>query len=71
MCGIAGVLTRPGEGIAPAALSAMGNILNHRGPDDRGYLFWRGTDEPVRARSIQCDAPLRLDPVNGLLIKRR
>src|SRR5438876_5901763 len=60
MCGIAGVLTRPGEGIAPAAVSAMSNILNHRGPDDRGYLFWCGDDAPVRARSIQCNVPLRL-----------
>jgi asparagine synthase (glutamine-hydrolysing) len=60
MCGIAGVLTRPGEGIAPAAVRAMGNVLNHRGPDDRGYLLWRDDDAPVRARSIQCEAPLRL-----------
>jgi asparagine synthase (glutamine-hydrolysing) len=60
MCGIAGIVMRRGEGLPPAALSAMGGILNHRGPDDRGYLLWRGIDDPVRARSIQCDAPLRL-----------
>src|SRR5436190_2693796 len=60
MCGLAGVLTVPGEGIAPGAISAMGNVLNHRGPDDRGYLLWRDAGTPVRARSIQGDAPVRL-----------
>jgi asparagine synthase (glutamine-hydrolysing) len=60
MCGIAGVVMRQGEGIDPSVLAGMTDILNHRGPDDRGYLLWRGADAPLRARTIQSDEPLRL-----------
>ena len=60
MCGIAGILMRPGEAVDPAALSAMSGILKHRGPDDRGYLLWRGNGAPMRARSIKVDEPQRL-----------
>jgi asparagine synthase (glutamine-hydrolysing) len=64
MCGIAGVVMRWGEGIDPCVVAGMSGMLNHRGPDDRGYLLWRGADEPVRARTIQSDAPLRLGLVH-------
>ncbi len=60
MCGIAGILVRPGKGIPPSALAAMSGVLNHRGPDDRGYLLWCGADAPARTRTIQSNAPLRL-----------
>jgi asparagine synthase (glutamine-hydrolysing) len=60
MCGIAGVVMRRGEGIDPSAMAGMSRILHHRGPDDRGYLLWRGNGAPLRARAIQADGPLRL-----------
>ncbi len=60
MCGIAGVVMRRGESLSPCALAAMSGILNHRGPDDLGYLLWRGADAPLRARAIPTDEPLRL-----------
>jgi len=60
MCGIAGVVMRRGEGIDPGAMARMSGILHHRGPDDRGYLLWRGNGAPLRARAIQSDEPLRL-----------
>lgn len=37
MCGIAGVLSREADALAP--IRAMSDALRHRGPDDEGYLF--------------------------------
>jgi asparagine synthase (glutamine-hydrolysing) len=64
MCGIAGVVMRRGESVAPGVLAGMTGILNHRGPDDRGYLLWRGAGAPLRARTIPSDEPLRLGLVH-------
>ncbi|OHC80874.1 MAG: asparagine synthase (glutamine-hydrolyzing) [Rhodoferax sp. RIFCSPLOWO2_12_FULL_60_11] len=36
MCGIHGIYRFDGQGVAPALLSAMGNVTRHRGPDDEG-----------------------------------
>ncbi len=36
MCGITGILTRPGQGCAEGNLDAMTDALTHRGPDARG-----------------------------------
>src|SRR5438552_7720679 len=37
MCGIAGVLKRPGEHADPADLRRLADALAHRGPDDEGF----------------------------------
>ena len=37
MCGIAGVLKRPGERADPADLRRLADALAHRGPDDEGF----------------------------------
>src|ERR1700752_2393245 len=37
MCGIAGIINL--EGVNPAHLHKMSSILQHRGPDDEGYLL--------------------------------
>ncbi len=36
MCGIHGIYRFDGHGVAPAMLSAMGDMTRHRGPDDEG-----------------------------------
>lgn len=36
MCGIHGILRLDGQRVLPEALSAMGDITRHRGPDDEG-----------------------------------
>jgi len=47
MCGIAGELSRTGPRSVPGNLA---DLLAHRGPDDIGYLYWRGTGRPLLAR---------------------
>src|SRR6185369_9529117 len=41
MCGIAGVWGKVGEG-PQGAVSAMLDSMNHRGPDGRGKLLFKG-----------------------------
>ena len=36
MCGIHGIYRFDGQDVAPGMLSAMGNVTQHRGPDDEG-----------------------------------
>ncbi|MBT9459910.1 MAG: asparagine synthase (glutamine-hydrolyzing) [Burkholderiaceae bacterium] len=36
MCGIHGIYRLDGQGVEPGLLSAMGNVTQHRGPDDEG-----------------------------------
>jgi asparagine synthase (glutamine-hydrolysing) len=36
VCGIHGIYRFDGQAVAPALLSAMGNVTQHRGPDDEG-----------------------------------
>ncbi len=36
MCGIHGIYQLDGQAVRPGALSAMGNVTSHRGPDDEG-----------------------------------
>jgi asparagine synthase (glutamine-hydrolysing) len=67
MCGIAGIVLRPGEGMAPCAIARMSEVLHHRGPDDRGYLVWDGVGAPLRARELQTVKPMRLALVHRRL----
>jgi len=43
MCGIAGVMTRSGEPVAPELLRRMGDVIAHRGPDGEGQY----SDPPI------------------------
>ncbi len=53
MCGIAGILSKPGGGIGVQALEAMSKAIEHRGPDDLGFLGWRaGGGAPVLSRNV-------------------
>jgi asparagine synthetase B (glutamine-hydrolysing) len=36
MCGIAGILARPGQIVHEGVLKLMGEAIEHRGPDDHG-----------------------------------
>ena len=42
MCGIAGIIHLDGSPVAPWVMSAMGDVLRHRGPDDVGQFFDTG-----------------------------
>ena len=40
MCGIAGIYNRDGAPVEPGVLARMSQVLDHRGPDDRGAHLW-------------------------------
>ncbi|MBL7860698.1 MAG: asparagine synthase (glutamine-hydrolyzing) [Cyclobacteriaceae bacterium] len=40
MCGISGVIVKPGKGVSESVLKAMTDIISHRGPDDSGFQFF-------------------------------
>ena len=42
MCGIAGIIQPLGKTVNAAYLMGMERALRHRGPDDLGFLSWRG-----------------------------
>ena len=42
MCGIAGIIHLDGSPVVPWVMSAMGDVLRHRGPDDVGQFFDTG-----------------------------
>ncbi|HEX7413100.1 MAG TPA: asparagine synthase (glutamine-hydrolyzing) [Bacteroidia bacterium] len=44
MCGIAGIISL--EGVNPADLQKMSALLQHRGPDDEGFLLLNPQDKP-------------------------
>jgi asparagine synthase (glutamine-hydrolysing) len=52
MCGIAGVVERPGERAPREALEAMGDALAHRGPDDRAVRCYGRAGLSFRRLSI-------------------
>lgn len=69
MCGIAGVLC-----LSKCEVPRTGNFfalfessLNHRGPDDRGALFWDGTDSFVLAPDCRPPGPYRVALFNTRL----
>jgi asparagine synthetase B (glutamine-hydrolysing) len=41
MCGIAGMAGWAFRPVAPTAIKRMCDILEHRGPDDAGYVLFR------------------------------
>lgn len=60
MCGIAGFIDLNGDGISPALLKRMTDVIRHRGPDDEGYVLidprtgrhqaYAGSDSPKELR---------------------
>ncbi len=41
MCGIAGIINPPGKAVAALDIQMMSTAMEHRGPDDLGFLGWR------------------------------
>ena len=41
MCGIAGVINLRSKPLKATRLKGMVDVINHRGPDDAGYLVWQ------------------------------
>jgi asparagine synthase (glutamine-hydrolysing) len=53
MCGIAGTIRFDAKSIKPDDVARMSGALQHRGPDDHGYLGWsRGRRMPVTSRNV-------------------
>ncbi|MEW5729767.1 MAG: asparagine synthase (glutamine-hydrolyzing) [Pseudomonadota bacterium] len=50
MCGIGGIVLRPGGHVRSEWLAALDRVLAHRGPDDRGFLAWDDGQLPGRGR---------------------
>jgi len=47
MCGIAGIIG-PGISLEPSHIAAMCDVISYRGPDDFGYLAYRGATDSAR-----------------------
>lgn len=62
MCGIAGFIDLNGNGVSPALLKRMTDVIRHRGPDDEGYVLidprtgrhqaYAGSDSPKELREV-------------------
>ena len=52
MCGIYGQFRFDSRAVSPAMLTAMGNAMSHRGPDDDGLFFDGGIGLGMRRLSI-------------------
>lgn len=55
MCGIGGYIRKTDSIISSTSLINMGKALEHRGPDDLGYLVWNGVGFPEKKRSLSSD----------------
>ncbi len=53
MCGLAGIYTAKRVPWAASALSAMSDMVAHRGLDDHGFLTWNGSRAPRIGRRIE------------------
>lgn len=52
MCGIAGVVVGTAEQVNPQWLRDMSGAMEHRGPDDAGWLQWSPNNAPRPTRSV-------------------
>ncbi len=52
MCGICGMITRPGETIDRAVLESMNDTLRHRGPDGEGFFVHANVGLAMRRLAI-------------------
>ena len=50
MCGIAGIINPSGKAVAALDVSLLSSAMEHRGPDDLGFLGWRKGGELRIAR---------------------
>jgi asparagine synthase (glutamine-hydrolysing) len=64
MCGIAGIVGRPGEPPSREVLSAMASALAHRGPDEQTTTLYRGAGFAFRRLSI-IDVAGGTQPLDG------
>ena len=64
MCGLAGVLARPGEEVPEAVLDALSRALAHRGPDGEGR-FRNGPLAMVHRRLAIIDLVTGDQPMTG------
>jgi asparagine synthase (glutamine-hydrolysing) len=64
MCGIAGIVGRPGEPPSREALSAMASALAHRGPDEQTTTLYPGAGFAFRRLSI-IDVAGGAQPLDG------
>ena len=53
MCGIAGVVVAPVAQVNPRWLRDMSGAMEHRGPDDAGWLQWSAGNPPRPSRSVR------------------
>ena len=53
MCGIAGIILPSSGTVAGTELESVSNALQHRGPDDVGFLGWRRGTTAVRTRDAK------------------
>lgn len=53
MCGIAGITIPAGRELEVGRLRAASDLLEHRGPDDRGFLGWNRRDAVTTGRDAQ------------------
>jgi asparagine synthase (glutamine-hydrolysing) len=49
MCGISGIICKPGNSFSPILLSKMTDIISHRGPDDEGFVLVKNQNDIVTA----------------------
>ena len=52
MCGIAGIVARPGRRVNPEQIRRMCDVMLHRGPDDEGTLLHDNVGLGMRRLSI-------------------
>jgi len=51
MCGIAGIISVKGD-LHPSLIEKMTQIVNHRGPDDLGFLLLPENGDPLRCKNV-------------------
>ena len=48
MCGIAGFIAGPGRLLSNEIIYKMGSLINHRGPDDEGFVILKSHDQLIQ-----------------------
>lgn len=66
MCGIAGILYHKGQNVEASWLKLLSDRLDHRGPDDAGYLGW-----PKSGRALVSESPDKVAGSRLALLHRR
>lgn len=53
MCGIAGILSSPGQKVARQSIHLLSKSMMHRGPDDLGFMGWSRSEKPRISRVLE------------------